>query len=394
VPRILLGHDFGDGLGHVAVLGPIARALQEAGATCLMALSDPIMVLPALDRLGVPFVQAPHHPLRLRGRFEGRLIASFADLMTMYSCDSEPGLRARVQAWDGLIGAFEPDLIIADFAPILCLAAYARRPVVLVGSGYTTPPSNLSRFPRIRELPNFVEEADLLALIRRVQAHRRAPAPPTLPGLFAAEATFITQLDILDPYGTHRSEPAAGPLLALPPPAEGPPATGYFAYLAASYAGTAIMLEALLESGLEGSVYLREADAGTIARWRARGLVMHGQPVAMAEVAGRAGVVVHHGGVGTAETVLALGRPQLFVPRHVEQVLNGRAVARLEVAGMMRSAANFSKEQAVEGLRSMTLPPVPERARAEALRLRSAGHAGSLARIRDACLAIAAGGRP
>src|SRR5262249_8381472 len=50
----------------------------------------------------------------------------------------------------------------------------------------------------------------------------------------------------------------------------------------------------------------------------------------LAEVADRSSIMVHHGGIGTIEACLALGRPQVLVPRHLEQSLN---CATLSVLG-------------------------------------------------------------
>jgi UDP:flavonoid glycosyltransferase YjiC (YdhE family) len=51
-------------------------------------------------------------------------------------------------------------------------------------------------------------------------------------------------------------------------------------------------------------------------------------------------VVIHHGGINTTEAVLAVGRPQLFVPRHVEQLLNAQMAMAMGTGVAMQTRAS------------------------------------------------------
>jgi UDP:flavonoid glycosyltransferase YjiC (YdhE family) len=391
MPRILLAHDLGDGLGHVAQLLPLARALRARGAEPLLALRDPATAWPRLAGAGLPLVQAPYARPVNDINAAGQRVASFAELLAIHGWHDRARLAALVAAWQGLLDLHRPGLVVADYAPVLGLAAWRQVPVVRVGSGYTTPPAEGPRLPRLRELPDWVPEAELLAAAAAVQAERGRPAPATLTEVLRGAASFVTHLPLLDPYAAHRAEPAAGPLEPLPAPAEGPPEVDYFAYLAADHRGTAIVLGALARSGLAGSVYLRGAGAALRARWRAAGLALHEAPQPLAAAVARAALVLHHGGIGTCQDALALGRPQLLVPRHLEQGLNAAALARLGVAVTMRTGARFAAEHVLAALAHLRRPRFAEAARAEAGRL-AATPLGSLARIVERCLSLAGGG--
>ena len=67
-------------------------------------------------------------------------------------------------------------------------------------------------------------------------------------------------------------------------------------------------------------------------------------------MAERSAIIIHHGGVGTSETVLALGRPQLVVPRHAEQWLNASSLGRLGVAIAIRANDALSTKQVSDAL--------------------------------------------
>ena len=177
-------------------------------------------------------------------------------------------------------------------------------------------------------------------------------------------------------------------------PAADPPEIGCFAYLAADYVGTAAVLEGLAASGRASEVYLRNADASLRGRWRRRGLIVHDQPQPLAAAAGRAAIVVHHGGVNTTEAVLALGRPQLFVPRHVEQSLNANMAMALGTGVALRNEGRFRPPHVAAALAAAEAAPVIAAAKARARRIAASGPHHGLERIVATCLGLAGSGQP
>src|SRR5262249_40928070 len=55
-------------------------------------------------------------------------------------------------------------------------------------------------------------------------------------------------------------------------------------------------------------------------------------------------VVIHHGGAGTAQTVLAAGRPQVIVPLNLEQSLTAKLLSDMGVATSVSSTTTPSTE--------------------------------------------------
>jgi rhamnosyltransferase subunit B len=390
LPRVLLGQDYGEGFGHAARLVPIAQALERRGVETYLAVPDFVTTLPVLKASGLPFVQAPHKSAPQRREFEGRVSASFADILARGGFDQPQWLLAHLLAWQGLLDLYRPDLIIADYAPVLSLAAFGKVPVVRVGTGYTVPPADEEKFPKLYNGALLIGEEAVLACVREAQRERGREVPRALPEIVRGAAAFITHLDRFDPYAAHRRKKlATGPLKPLPAPASGPPEVDYFAYVTASYDGVRTVLDALRASGLTGSLYARGARPESIAELRRRGFTVHETPPPLAEVAALAALVVHHGGIGTTESVLALGRPQLVIPRHAEQTLNGWVVGRQGAAltlPMPRELTRDGIEDALQRLRGDA--SFTEAARQAAHEVAAAGPSDGLAPIVGACMRL------
>jgi len=348
--RVLLAWELGDGFGHITRLLPIARRLREAGHDCVFAVRSLENSHVVLAPEGFTFVQAPFAiPASPPGQ-EKEPMSTFGDILATVGFTDVNRLLPMVTAWQGLIDVVDPALIVTDYAPGVCLAAYGARPVVNIGDGFILPPPELDRFPPFRDAPPRTDEAKILATVQEVQRRRGRPLPPTVPSILAGSGVFVITLPELDFYGRHRQKPAIGTLTQLPPPLEEEPGEDYFGYLSLSYPHTAKVLEGLAQSGRSGRIYLRDATPQAIQTWRERGLLIHDRPQPMREAVGRARVVVHHGGVGTVETVLALGRPQLVVPRHQEQRGNANALGGMRVAVSMRSAGAFEPTHVTQAL--------------------------------------------
>ena len=174
----------GDGFGHAARLAPIAAALAGHGLEARLALRSPEAARPILEPSGLTAIQAPLARIPARPDLVGLKTSSYADLLVRYSLDREPWLLAVTRAWDELLDDFRPDLVVADFAPALALAARGRVPVVHVGNGYTVPPAAGERFPKFRDLPDWVPTERLLATFNAVQHRRRRPPLQRLPDHF------------------------------------------------------------------------------------------------------------------------------------------------------------------------------------------------------------------
>jgi UDP:flavonoid glycosyltransferase YjiC (YdhE family) len=370
--RILLAWELGDGLGHIMRLLPLAKRLRQAGHDCVFAVRNVPTSYGVIAREGFPVLQAPMLVPYAPQEVRAKPIATYGDIIATIGFDDVDRLLPMVEAWQGLIDVVQPALVVGDYAPTVGLTTYGTFPLVLVGDGFTLPPPNLPKFPVFRSSGARVPEEQLLAVVQETQRRRGRPAPSTLPAILAARETFIITLPELDFYRAHRPRPAVGPLTSLPPPVTVPPEVDYFCYLSLSYRHTGKVLDGLIASGRSGSCYIRDADKGQIQHLRASGLIIHDQPPPLAEMGAKAGVIVHHGGLGTTETAMALGRPQILVPRHGEQNLNARGLGRLGIAAQMKGSGDFSPHHVVQALNGVLGTP--------AFAARAAAHARDIAK--------------
>ena len=110
-----------------------------------------------------------------------------------------------VEAWQRLVELVQPQLIVMDYAPTLCLAAYQELPVVQVGNWFPMVPVDQPTFPLLvpGQRPAMPQEA-LAAIVQEVQRRRGRAIPPALTSVMAIGDRFPTLFAELDPYGEHR----------------------------------------------------------------------------------------------------------------------------------------------------------------------------------------------
>jgi hypothetical protein len=352
-------------------------------------LKDLVGPWPVLRGQPVPVLQAPYfHQPPWRGE-RPFLAASYADILAVRGFDAVEHLLPLAQAWQRLIEQVRPALLIGDYSPTLCLAAYQTLPVLTLGNGFIMPPVEGTTFPSLvpGQAPVLPEDR-VLAVVREVQRRRQRPAPDTLPGLLAAAERFVTVLPELDPYQAARREPLLGPLdPPLPAPLPRPERPGFFAYLSAEAPEAEAVLVGLAGAGLPGRAYLRGAAPEQRERLRRHGLAVADTPPALDEAFRAAAVVVHHASAGTAQVALAAGRPQLLFPQHLEHILYAQLLQRLGVAQYL--LGRFDAADVAQALHQLaTDPGFTERAQETAQGVFARGPWDPLPRIVERCLAL------
>jgi rhamnosyltransferase subunit B len=100
---------------------------------------------------------------------------------------------------------------------------------------------------------------------------------------------------------------------------------------------------------------VRDASDDLKEALRARGLTVHDEPPPPQMAFTEASLIIHHGGIGTIEACLMLGRPQLLLTRHLEQSLNGSVTRSLGVADTLKP--EFTLAQATARIREMSCSP-------------------------------------
>ncbi len=328
---VLLGWELGGGIGHVQQLLPLAKALVSHGLRVVFAIKDPDVTGAMLKSQGFEVLPAPTRRVRIDAS-PGKFAASYADILTSHGFGQVEELALQVEQWQRILDQVQPDLIVCDHSPTLCLASFGVIPTIVVGNGFTVPPATHATFPSlIPGQPLITSEERLLAAIQEVQTRRGRPYPQTVPGLFGKAVCLVTAIPELDPYQGERSEPLIGPLDRISGPVPRADRERYFAYLNATQPDIELVLTGLVESHVAGQVYLAASTREQRDHWRRTGLdVLESMPPIVDAIAA-ASIVVHHASGGTAQHALAIGRPQLLLPIHLEQLLNAQMLHQLGV---------------------------------------------------------------
>lgn len=387
--KVLFAWELGDGLGHVSRLLPIANILRDNGVECAFVVRNLIVTHSMIAGEGYRVFQAPFVTPYAPPEVRQKVIASIGDVLATVGYIEPDKLTALTDGWAAIIDSFDPDLVIADYSPTAGLAAFGERPVVPVGDWFTLPPGNWPEFRTFKDAPNRVDPERLLETVQEVQRRRGKALPDRVPALMHGARNFVVTIPELDPYRSFRENTESSPLRPLSAPTTQEPVQDYFAYLSDGYAGTQKVLEVLANSSWTGDLYLRDANNEARGKWRERGLTVHDAPQPIEQAVANARVVIQHGGIGTLEQVLAIGRPQCIVPRHFEQQKNGEYLGKLGVATVMKSGNKFQPEHVAQAFAAtLTQERFAENARSAALDLERRGPFNLLARIADYVLSV------
>ncbi|KAF0244820.1 MAG: glycosyl transferase-like [Planctomycetota bacterium] len=382
---ILFASELRAGIGHVRSLAALARELSSRGHSAVFALGNLAEAWPLLRPDAFPLFQAPIQ-LNLPGKpIVDPASRSLAHILGAAGWSQTDFLEPVVRAWDGLLDRLKPSLVVTDAAPALCLAARGTVPVAQTGAGLFMPPPDQAEFPLLQEAPSGAATPDeLLDSVSEVQRRRGRPAPVRLPAIFDAGPQFLTTFVPFDPYSSLRDRIHLGPVDSVPPPLPPPDRPCWFAYLDADNAGIIPTLEALVAVGMPGEAFLRSLTRVQREDFADFGIRLLEAPAPPSELLARASFVVHHGGSGLGCAALAAGRPQLLVPRGLEQALSA---ANLAAAGVGLIAGE-GKEAGDVLHRLAGSKAAAEAAQSEASRIRDAGPWEARDQVIEACLAL------
>jgi rhamnosyltransferase subunit B len=379
---VLLGWELGDGLGHVANLVAVAHELATRGHRPVLAVKDFAVAIPLLRELPFPVLQAP---IWLKPGPVSFQAASSTDILAIRGYADADGLLLLLNQWQALIDLTGAELVVCDFAPSLCLAAYGVLPTVLTGAGFTVPPATGDTFPRLGPGQGAgVSSERILEVVRNVQRRRQRPVPESLPAFMAAPGRFVRAIPEVDAYRAIRADLVVEPMRRPCPPLIGAPSGTYFAYLNGNYPGVEWLLPQLAANRLQGSAYIRNAPQSVVNGARQAGVKIYQDPPPLHQVLNGAAAVIHHGGINTAEAALTAGRPQVTLPTHLENTLTAAALKDLGV-GVSLSGHN-SVQAAVDLVREVTVPGAFSRhAQAFAGIIEARSYQGCLSKIVDCC---------
>ena len=331
--HILIGWELGANRGHALRLAMLGHALRDVGHEVSFAVQR-IDALSEAEAGGSPVWQAPLTPRLLTSgsRFGGATTLGMADILARLGMEDGGIVTAMISGWRRLFDAIRPDVMIAEYAPFMLLAARGRLPSIAIGTAFSQPPTGMARLPQLLDGPGGVDQAALLATINRALASADASQLDALPQIFAAERTFADSFSELDPYAEHRIEtlanPVAGDFAARVGSGE-----EIFAYAPERIAPDAPLWGGLKASGLPVRVHAQRASSIVLEALGEFGFMVEAEPVDFATIAVRSRLVVSHGGHGFACAAMAAGLPHVVCHHDLEKLLIGLAVTKEGLGG-------------------------------------------------------------
>jgi UDP:flavonoid glycosyltransferase YjiC (YdhE family) len=342
---VLLAWELGGGMGHVTALYRLARRLKHLDVRLVAAVKNPAAAI-MFATLGVEIMQAPLWPSASMTEAEiaRSSSATMGDILATAGLADPAGLNRLLQGWDDHLIRIKPDLVVADMAPAAALVTRGRVPLIMVGNGFTLPPSEMLRFPPLHRLtPPAFDDDETLAIVNAVLKSRGQARLERLPQLFAGDARLVLTFPLLDPYRTQRAQPADGPVFDSAPQASGQDG-GMFGYFSRGYSLHPDLVPALIAHAPQLRIHAPELSGASADALRQAGATVEARPVAPAEALASARLVVHFGGSGLAAETIAAGVPQLILSMQVEQDLNGSA---LQAGGLGRLVRAYDSASAI-----------------------------------------------
>ncbi len=336
--RILLGCELGNGYGHLTRLLPLALALRERGHEPVFAINDLTKAEAVLGTHGLAMLPCPQWRNRVDGLPPMR---NFTDILLRFGFVEPTGLRGLARAWMHLVTLLQPALLVLDHSPV---ALFATRnsgvPRVRFGDGFCCPPLQTPMPPfewwqARSEAFDTIGERNALHVGNLASAELGLPAADSVAQLLRADDEFLCTFAELDHYGARDGGHYVGPVLdpgqasgpAMPwPTGDGPCA---FVYLRPVYPHLESLLAALQAGGWRAVLHVPGLPSARAKALSSERLQFSPTALPMAEVRQRCDAAITHGGYGTTHALLLAGKPQLLLPRQMEQAMLGRRLQAL-----------------------------------------------------------------
>lgn len=334
--RILLAWELGGNYGHIGKMVPVVNMLRQNGHEVALVVRDVVTARYFIDATDILILQTPSY-LSRKSRQQP---VSFADIIANCGFDVFESLAALVSSWGGLFSLFQPDVIVAEYAP---LAVFSARvwgiPCLRVDTGFSIPPE-ISPWPSFRPWLKtgrkqlLEREAKLLTIANQVLEMNGKHRCRYLYEVIRADHTLITSVPELDHYQGRRAGNYIGPLSNLPCEKskewhlEAVPRI--FAYLR-PFPGLRKVLEGLDASGFHAIVVVPGIDQRLIDEFTNDQLVVLDQPVGLEGILKNADLVISHAGHGLSSAALMAGVPSLAIPTQIEQMMLTKTLERLGV---------------------------------------------------------------
>jgi hypothetical protein len=224
VRHILLVLERGGGLGHLAQIIPVARALKRFGVRLTFASVQPELALnygPAgqeklfqalvsLERYRAPS-QTP-----LASNFRAVVPRNFSEVLALGMCSDVQVLSARMHGYVALFKALSPDAVLCHHSPIAHLVAGLQGiPKAAFGDGFCVPaiahpmpcfkPNHSSDEPQSKQSLNAVEHV-LNEVILKASCTFTSINPGSIQDWLTASESYLCTFPFFDHYGPRVDE--------------------------------------------------------------------------------------------------------------------------------------------------------------------------------------------
>ncbi|MBP2275352.1 MULTISPECIES: glycosyltransferase [Sphingomonas] len=345
----MIGWELGDGRGHLEPLLPVVRSLVDQGCHIVLAmrnqgtarsvfrwLIDHKIAINDVHQAPIFVHKATPPPSPLLSLAEILAHAGFA----------KPALLGPVvRAWSRMLDDVKPDIVLAEFAPSLRIAAYGRTPTIMVGSGWTIPPdaSPIAPLPILHDQPELAAEAEAAICDTIASISGISWQPERLATILRGDDTFVMCPTPLDPYRAYRGEriwcPPNTPMRQI---GEKRSKLSIVAYLPKHHPAHSAFAAAVARLGVPTDAYFGGET------FEGAGVDVATTPLNLPEILPKAFCVVHHGGLGMSTACLAIGVPQVILPTDFEKHLNAVGVANHKMGFVL--PANASSDVLAEAM--------------------------------------------
>lgn len=338
VARVLLGCELGDGYGHVTRLLPLALALRQQGHDPVFVVNDLSRAEVVLGPHALPVLPCPQWRNRVAGLPAMR---NYTDILLRHGFVDPVGLRGLARSWQHLVALLRPQLLVLDHSPVALFATRGGAvPRLRFGDGFCCPPLETPMPPFTwwkagAEAFDAIGERNAIHVANLAAADLGLPRVDSVARMLKADAEFLCTFAELDHYGARDDACYEGAVLdtadgegpAMPwPDGEGPCA---FVYLRADYPYLDPLVLALKQGGWRAVLHVPGLASARAQALSGPGLQFSPTLLPMVTVGRRCDAAITHGGYGTTHTLLLAGRPQLLLPRQMEQTMFGHRVQAL-----------------------------------------------------------------
>lgn len=334
--RIAFALELGANYGHLSRTLPVADSLRAVGHTVRFAVHDLLTARSLLTPKGFGFVAAPR---MTRRPLSNHRPANYGQILAEQGYLDRDSLRACLGAWLALWHNTDVDAIVINHAPTALLAArIMRKPVMLLGTGFSVPP-DVEPLPSLRPWEAISLEslrqsdAALIESINDVVQEFGGTPLRRLADLFTGVPALLTTFAELDHYGPRSGMTFIGPTEvqnageSVQWRSSNRPHV--FAYLRTDMRSFETALAALKEFPAETICVIPDATASLLRRLRDCPIRIFSKPLNLDSLLRDAHAVVSYGGAGMVAQSLRAGVPMLVLTHVVEQYLSAQRVAEL-----------------------------------------------------------------